>query len=113
LPSAARAEALSTHLDPIAGDTAAVVALLCRGLLDGLTWDAAKDFVAGHPQTRDVFSMIMARPLNPSGCAPDAIRAAIHFMDGDDALSEASSFAGVSNYCPVIVGALLGARSTA
>ncbi len=113
VPSAARTEALITHLDPVSGDTAAVIALLCRGLLDGLTWNAAKNFVAAHPQTHDAFLLIMARPLDTGGFAPDAARAAIHFMDGDDALKEASSFAGDNNYCPVIVGALLGACSAA
>jgi ADP-ribosylglycohydrolase len=110
VPDAARAEALITHLDPVAGDAAAVVALLCRCLLNGLTLEAAKVFVAEHPRTSEAFASIMLRPLGPSGFALDAVRAAIYFMDGKYALKEASAFAGASNYCPVIVGALLGAR---
>jgi hypothetical protein len=109
VPDAARAEALITHHDPIAGDAAAVVALLCRCLLEGMTWEAAKEFVGRHPGTSAAFAEIIARPLDPGGFALDAVRAAIGFMDGEDALERAIEFAGEDNYCPVIVGALLGA----
>jgi len=113
VPDAARAEALITHLDPVAGDAAAVVALLCRSLLEGLNWKEALKFVAEHPKTHDAMNSILNRPLDPGGYAFDAVRAAIYFMDSEDALKEASLFAGASNYCPVIVGAFLGASTSA
>jgi ADP-ribosylglycohydrolase len=109
VPDAARVEALITHFDPIAGDAAAVVALLCRCLLEGKSWEAAKEFVAEHPKASNAFAEIMERPLDPGGFALDAVRTAIHFMGREDALRKASEFAGGANYCPVIVGAFLGA----
>ena len=111
LPDAARAEAFITHLDPVAGDAAAVVSLLCRHLLEGTSWSAAMELVAKHPKTQGAFASIMVRPLDPSGFALDVVRAAIHFMGAEDALKEASAFAGTNNYCPVIVGAMVGACS--
>jgi hypothetical protein len=109
VPDAARAEALITHFDPIAGDAAAVTALLCRCLVEGLSWEAANEFVAEHHRTNSAFAGIMERGLDPGGFAPDAIRAAFHFMDKENPLREASVFAGGGNYSPVIVGAFLGA----
>ena len=38
LPGLARAEAALTHQDPLAGDVAAAVAVLCRNLIRGLPW---------------------------------------------------------------------------
>jgi len=65
-------------------------------------------FVEEHPGTNTAFASIMARPLNAGGFALDAVRAAVSFMDGEDALEKAFEFAGVGNYCPVIVGTLQG-----
>ena len=109
MPDAARAEALITHFDPVAGDAAAVVALLCRCLLEGRSWVSAKKFVAEHPGTGDVFAAILERPLDPGGFALDAVSAAVHFTGRLDALRKASEFAGDGNYCPVLVGVFLGA----
>ena len=42
------------------------------------------------------------------------LRAAVHFVAGagtfEGALAEALAFAGPANYCPVLVGAMAGAR---
>ena len=54
----------------------------------------------------------MSRPLTDTGYSLDAVRAALHFMDGDDALAQARKFAGGGNYCPVIVGALIGSATS-
>ena len=52
--------------------------------------------------------------LSRSGFAPDALRAAVHFTGAsesfDAALAAALRFAGPGNYCPVLVGAVAGAR---
>ena len=46
--------------------------------------------------------------------APDELRGSIHFIDRsscvDEALGEAGLFEGSGNYCPVLVGAISGAR---
>ena len=111
LADAARKEARITHHHPHAGDAAAIVVLLCRHLLEGRSWERAKELVEMHPRTKEAYEAVMSQPLTPGGYALDAVRAALHFMDGEDALVNSKEFAGRENYCPVIVGALLGASS--
>lgn len=49
-----------------------------------------------------------------SGFAPGALASALWFVDQagafDEALHAALAFAGPDNYCPVLVGAIAGAR---
>lgn len=48
------------------------------------------------------------------GYAPDVLRAVLHFIGSSarftEALERSLAFAGPSNYCPVLVGAVAGAR---
>jgi ADP-ribosylglycohydrolase len=76
---------------------------LCRALVRGLAWDAARSLAA---RPRDACGR---------GCfAPEALAAAVHFVGAADgfavALEPSLRFAGPANYCPVLVGALAGAR---
>ena len=108
LPNSAREEARITHWHPHAGDAAAVVVMLCRHLLEGQSWTKAKELVGQHSKTTEAYEAIMSRPLTDTGYSLDAVRAALYFMDCDDPLGQARRFAGGGNYCPVIVGALIG-----
>jgi len=53
-------------------------------------------------------------PGQRDGYAPNVLQAAIYFLNRHDsfesALMASMDFAGPSNYCPVLVGALAGAR---
>ena len=53
-------------------------------------------------------------PGNNGGYAPDVLRAALFFVATSacftEALDRSLTFAGPSNYCPVLVGAVAGAR---
>ena len=53
-------------------------------------------------------------PLDPGGFAPEVLRAAIRFVvknaTFEGALAASIRFAGPANYCPVLVGAIGGAR---
>jgi ADP-ribosylglycohydrolase len=53
-------------------------------------------------------------PGNNGGFAPDVLWAALHFAGTSacfaDALERSLAFAGSANYCPVLVGAIAGAR---
>ena len=53
-------------------------------------------------------------PGNNGGFAPDVLRAALHFVGTSacfaEALERSLAFAGPANYCPVLVGAIGGAR---
>ena len=110
IASAARTEARITHHHSHAGDAAAIVALLCRRLIEGCSWEIAKERVSDDEP--DTWSAIHAANISDGGYALDVVRTAISFLDGDKAISESQKFAGSQNYCPVVVGAIEGAKST-
>ena len=100
------AEAHLTHHDPVAGEVAAAANKLCRALIRGAAWqDAVQE--AGSFAGQE-------GPGNNGGYAPDVLRAAQHFVGTSacftEALDRSLAFAGPSNYCPVLVGAVAGAR---
>ena len=116
LPKLAMQEARISHYHPLAGDVSAAVALLCRALLDSANYEKAKELAAADrlPETREAILKPDNQPLSASGYSPETLRAAIHFIDRssctDEAINEAMLFAGEENYCPVLVGAISGAR---
>src|SRR5207302_561242 len=94
------------HHDAVAGAIAATVNKLCRALIRRADWDLALrhcDAVVGHDG-----------PGGNGGFAPDVLRAALHFVGTSasfaEALERSLAFAGPANYCPVLVGAVSGAR---
>jgi ADP-ribosylglycohydrolase len=106
LAGCAKAEARLTHHDPLAGEVAAAANKLCRVLVRGAAWDVALRQVSEF-----------AAPDGPGsngGFAPDVLRAAIYFVGTSasfaEALARSLAFAGPANYCPVLVGAIAGAR---
>lgn len=108
LAAAAREQAALTHAHPVAGDVAAAFAIALRALVLGDSWDSV---LAAMP------SAFLPRPgeaLNNGGFSPDVLRAALHFVSSCESFSTALDasvrFAGSANYCPVLVGALAGAR---
>jgi ADP-ribosyl-[dinitrogen reductase] hydrolase len=121
LEAAARSEAALTHAHPLAGDTAAAVAILCRKLIRGLSWEEAIAAAARFgPQEVAVALQpddIERTSLSDGGFAPETLRAAVwhlhHARTLDEALSDSLEFSGPDNYCPVIVGAIGGARWSA
>lgn len=99
-------EAHLTHHDPLAGEIAAAVNKLCRALIRGAVWQDA---------VREMGSLASQEgPGNNGGFAPDVLRAALFFVGTSacftEALDRSLAFAGPSNYCPVLVGAVAGAR---
>jgi ADP-ribosylglycohydrolase len=106
LAACAMTEAGLTHYDPVAGDIAAEVNILCRSLIRGVRWE---DAVVGCRRFAG-----QEGPGNNGGYAPDVLRAALHFVGSSgcfaQALERSLAFAGPANYCPVLVGAIGGAR---
>jgi len=109
-------EASLTHHHPLAGDAAAAVAVLCRALIRGASWDAALARAAEDrlPEIRLALEPSETHRLVPSGFAPETLQAAVHLVHHDscfhDALAASLRFAGGANYAPVLVGAIGGAR---
>jgi ADP-ribosylglycohydrolase len=106
LPACALAEARLTHFDSLAGEVAAAVNDLCWALIRGMGWDVALRRCGRFAAEEG--------PGNNGGFAPDVLRAALHYVGTSacfaDALERSLAFAGSANYCPVLVGAIGGAR---
>jgi ADP-ribosylglycohydrolase len=114
LVEAVKADAALTHYDPLAGDVAAAVAVLCRVLMDGASWEEAKAVAADGRLPETVAAITGDGDALPSvgGYAPEVLAAAVYFLDKYPvgvALAAAKSFAGGANYCPVLLGAIGGA----
>jgi ADP-ribosylglycohydrolase len=108
LAACALAEARLTHHDPLAGEVAAAANKLCRSLIRGTTWqDAVRETGSFAGQDQE-------GPGNNGGYAPDVLRSAVFFVGTSasfaEALERSLDFAGSANYCPVLVGAIGGAR---
>jgi ADP-ribosyl-[dinitrogen reductase] hydrolase len=105
LAACAMTEARLTHHDRLAGEVAAVVNRLCRSLIRGTPWDGAVEAAGLADQ---------GGPCGKGGYAPDVLRAALFFVGRSaffaEALERSLVFAGAANYCPVLVGAVGGAR---
>lgn len=108
LPVIVRTEAQLTHHHPLAGETAAVCALLCRYMIEGNTWERSKELTANMEPGG--WRAVSNAAISKDGFAPDVMHTAIHFLDQADSLKLSKTYAGTSNYAPVIVGALSAVR---
>lgn len=114
----ARREASLTHRHPDAGEAAAATALLVRALLRGATFGDAVELVSSSvtgPTHGLLRGALSADPstFSDGGYAPRVVEAAVYFAATSDSFADAIvrsiSFAGPSNYCPVLVGAFAAA----
>jgi ADP-ribosylglycohydrolase len=105
LAACARTEAHLTHHNPLAAECAAAMNRLCRSLIRGIPWPAALGDGLGFADDG---------PGGNGGFAPDALRAALFFVGTSgsfcETLERSLAFAGPANYCPVLAGAIGGAR---
>jgi ADP-ribosylglycohydrolase len=116
LASCALTEARLTHHDPLAGDVAAAGTVLCRSLIRGVSWGDAlqRSGEERRAETSAALFSVREDPGTSGGFAPEVLRAAAYFVGSSSSFSEALgrslAFAGPANYCPVLVGAIGGAR---
>lgn len=116
LSSVAIQEASLTHKHALAGDVAAAIVILCRVLIRGVEFSAGLQEATERraSQTSQALQIGLVSSLINSGFSPDVLHAAVYFVDKsmnfDEALKKAIKFAGMTNYCPVLVGAIGGAR---
>lgn len=104
LVSIAREEAAITHYHPEAGNCSAIMALLCRYLIEGNSWYETKAIVSQNEDVKPTWNKIENANLNNGGYVFDVMNSAIYFLDRENSLENSLSFAGPANYCPVIVG---------
>ena len=97
-------EASITHLHPNAGKCSAIMAMLCRFLLEGCSWEESKKKIIQNDTIQSTWLDIKKANLNNGGYVLDVMHSAMHFLDMKDSLEKSLSFAGPANYCPVIVG---------
>jgi ADP-ribosylglycohydrolase len=118
LVEAVKADAALTHYDPLAGDVAAAVAVLCRVSMDGASWEEAK-VAAADGRLPETMAAVTANDVSlptDGGYAPEVLHAAVYFLNRYPpvvALATAKTFAGEGNYCPVLVGPVGGAMKLA
>lgn len=107
-------EARLTHAHPLAGDTAAAVAVLIRRLIVGDPLAVAVGHAASGRSREVADALARPGPGSSGGFAPEALRSALHFVTTGESFVEALEaslvFAGPANYCPVLVGSIGGAR---
>jgi ADP-ribosylglycohydrolase len=115
---AARTEARLTHWHPDAAESSAATATIVRSMLRGATLDAAVS-EATRVTTGVVHTLLSTNTpdraqLSRGGYAPKVLEAAVYFArtatDFPDAIRRSIHFAGMSNYCPVLVGAFAALR---
>ena len=104
----ARQEAQITHYDPIAGDMAALSAYLCRLLIEGYSWEEAKELTCDLEP--EAWRVMQGAKLSRDGFAPNVLHTALMFLDADSSIDRAIMFAGPNNYCPVIVAPIAALR---
>lgn len=100
----ARKEAQITHHHPDSGNCSAVMALLCRYLLKGHSWEESKNLVSKNKNIQSTWTKIRDANLNNGGYVIDVMHSALHFLDRRNSLEESLKFSGSANYCSVIVG---------
>jgi ADP-ribosylglycohydrolase len=116
LAGCAVTEARLTHHNPLVGDVASAVTMLCRSMIRGAAWESASQRSAEgrQGQTSEALFSGQEGPGTSGGFAPEVLRAAVYFVGSSssfpEALGRSLAFAGPANYCPVLVGAIGGAR---
>ena len=102
----ARKEAQITHLHPDSGNSSAVMALICRYLFKGYSWEESKNLVSKNKNIESTWTKIRDANLNNGGYVIDVMHSALHFLDRRNSLEESLKFSGSANYCSVIVGVI-------
>jgi len=105
-----------THLHPISIEMTIVLAILLRKIILGFPLEEAineaKKYLTSF-EGKLAFQPKEYHQLSPNGFAPNVIQATLYFLssatDFSSILQNSIAFAGSSNYCPVLVGALAGA----
>lgn len=113
LSGIAQTEARLTHHHSLAGEVSGAFLAIVRACIAGKEDDAFHMDNSSAELQRFMTSQKDCS-LSPSGFAPEVLRAAIYFASRmetfDKALDSAVLFARRENYCPVLVGAIAGAR---
>ena len=113
-------EAALTHANPIAGQVAGIVNLICRALLKNQTWDETINLAFATPGLHNDVGDICMRyyrynagdeSLHPA-YAPAALNAALYYVTNSTGVQDAIQKATLKEkfYCVNIVGILAGVR---
>jgi len=111
-------ESQITHRSQISVEVAAVHVTLLRNVILGKSWEESLNIAKAIPREFDVKRIFKStreyHELSTGGYAPEVMEAALYFLktetDFTSSIQKSLAFAGSSNYCPVLVGALAGAR---
>jgi len=113
-------EAKLTHYNPLAGQVAGIVNLICRSLLNDQNWSDAVSSAFATPKLHVDIQNIFGRHhrwSHPavethSAYAPAVLNAALHYVSTSDNAAQAiaKAHAHDKSYCTPIVGLLAGTR---
>jgi ADP-ribosylglycohydrolase len=113
-------EAALTHFNPLAGQVAGIVNLICRSLLRNKPWhEAVQSAFTEVNLHADVFAVVTRYSRSPDpfpktdmAYAPTALNAALNYISHSDSSLEATEKAWGRDryYCAPIVGILSGVR---
>ncbi|CAF1447578.1 unnamed protein product [Rotaria sordida] len=113
-------EAKLTHNNPIAGQVAGIVNLICRSLINNNDWNDAVNSALATPRLhKDIMEMAFHRNRRfyhdlgtPAAYAPTALNSALYCVSVSDNAAQAIANAcdKDKSYCAPIVGILAGAR---
>ncbi|CAF1280579.1 unnamed protein product [Rotaria sordida] len=113
-------EAKLTHNNPIAGQVAGIVNLICRSLINNNDWNDAVNSALATPRLHnDIMEMAFHRNRRfyhdlgtPAAYAPTALNSALYCVSVSDNAAQAiaNAYDKDKSYCAPIVGILAGAR---
>ncbi|KAL6040080.1 ADP-ribosylglycohydrolase, variant 2 [Balamuthia mandrillaris] len=112
-------ESTITHVHKLSVEGCFAIVFLCRRLVEGQTWEEAKTQLLSLSKDKEwseesAQALSGQRSISTGGFMPDVLVTALHFVDESrdfaSALSKSLQYAGSANFCPVLVGALAGAR---
>eukprot|EP01006_Ploeotia_vitrea_P004554 TRINITY_DN114876_c0_g1_i1.p1 TRINITY_DN114876_c0_g1~~TRINITY_DN114876_c0_g1_i1.p1 ORF type:complete len:290 (-),score=36.74 TRINITY_DN114876_c0_g1_i1:88-921(-) len=120
LKACAIAESEQSHAHELSVAASVACNMLCRALITGKSWDEARKIAAAAVDQSEIADSLL-RPesldinqLSRGGHGGCVFQAAMYFLhNGSDfatTLTKSLNFAGGANYCPVLVGAIGGAR---
>ena len=106
LISIAHQEASITHHHPDAGNGSALVVMICRLLLEGLSFQETLENISTQPELKTTLFRVNQAQLRPDGYVLNVLHSAFYFIKKLTPMETVFKFAGKPNYCPVIVGSI-------
>ena len=84
----ARDEAKITHYHEDAGNGSAIVVMLCRHLLEGKSFEEAKELISTNNELKQSWMKVQNAELKPDGYIFNVIHSALYFIKENKSLED-------------------------